>query len=102
MKIDIRTLTLDVPPQDIITRDNVTLQVNAVVYFRVVDPIKAVNEVENFLMAASQLAQTTLRSVLGQVELDELLSRRDVLNQKFNKFWILKLFSGASKSLMWR
>lgn len=85
MKIDIRTLTLDVPPQDIITRDNVTLQVNAVVYFRVVDPIKAVNEVENFLMAASQLAQTTLRSVLGQVELDELLSRRDVLNQKIQQ-----------------
>ncbi|MDW8189438.1 MAG: slipin family protein [Pseudobdellovibrionaceae bacterium] len=85
IKIDIRTLTFDVPAQDIITRDNVTLKVNAVVYFRVIDPLKAVNEVENYLFATSQLAQTTLRSVLGQVELDELLSRREILNQKLQQ-----------------
>jgi len=71
-----------VPPQDIITRDNVTLKVNAVMYFRVVDPLKSVIGVENYLYATSQLAQTTLRSVLGQVELDELLSSRETLNVK--------------------
>jgi len=85
MKIDIRTLTFDVPSQDIITRDNVTLKVNAVVYFRVIDPLKAVIEVENYMFATSQLAQTTLRSVLGQVELDELLSQRETLNQKLQQ-----------------
>ncbi|HXV59542.1 MAG TPA: slipin family protein [Vicinamibacteria bacterium] len=80
IKVSLRLVALDVPPQDIITRDNVSVKVNAVVFFRVVDPIKAVIEVENFLHATSQLAQTTLRSVLGQVELDELLAERERLN----------------------
>ncbi|NOZ13977.1 MAG: slipin family protein [Acidobacteria bacterium] len=80
VRISTRIVVLDVPPQDTITRDNVSLKVNAVVYFRVLDPIKAVIEVENYLMATSQLAQTTLRSVVGQVELDELLSDREKLN----------------------
>jgi regulator of protease activity HflC (stomatin/prohibitin superfamily) len=82
VRIDLRTVTFDVPPQDIITRDNVTLKVNAVIYFRVTDPLKSVVAVENYLYATSQLSQTTLRSVLGQVELDELLSSRDMLNSK--------------------
>ncbi len=81
-RVDLRTVTLDVPPQDVITKDNVTIKVNAVVYFRVVEPNRSVIEVENYLMATSKLAQTTLRSVLGQVELDELLAQRDVINQK--------------------
>lgn len=81
-RIDLRTVTLDIPAQDVISKDNVTLKVNAVVYFRVVDPNRAVVEVENYLLATSKLAQTTLRSVLGQVELDELLSARDVINHK--------------------
>jgi len=80
VKMSLRLVALDVPPQDIITRDNVSVKVNAVVFFRVVDPIKAVIEVENFLHATSQLAQTTLRSVLGQAELDDLLAERDRLN----------------------
>ncbi|MFQ5787960.1 MAG: slipin family protein [Thermodesulfobacteriota bacterium] len=80
LKISLRVITMDVPPQDIITRDNVSVKVNAVVYFRVVDPVKAVVQVENYLYATSQLSQTTLRSVLGQVELDELLSEREKLN----------------------
>lgn len=80
MKVSLRTVVLDVPPQDIITRDNVSMQVNAVVYFRVLYPDKAMIEVENYLFATSQLSQTTLRSILGQVELDELLSRRDKIN----------------------
>ncbi|HTL12496.1 MAG TPA: SPFH domain-containing protein, partial [Bdellovibrionota bacterium] len=74
MRVDLRTVTMDVPPQDIITKDNVTVKVNAVVYFRVVEPNRAVVEVENYLLATSKLAQTTLRSVVGQVELDTLLS----------------------------
>ena len=82
VKISLRLVALDVPPQDIITRDNVSVKVNAVVFFRVVDPIKAVVEVENFLYATSQLAQTTLRRVLGQAELDDLLAERDRLNMK--------------------
>lgn len=82
VRIDLRTVTFDVPPQDIITRDNVTLKVNAVIYFRVVDPLRSVIAIENYLFATSQLAQTTLRSVLGQVDLDELLSSRDTLNHK--------------------
>jgi regulator of protease activity HflC (stomatin/prohibitin superfamily) len=82
IRVDLRTITLDVPPQDIITRDNVTIKVNAVVYFRVVDPNRAIVEVENYLMATSKLAQTTLRSVIGQVEMDELLSARDAVNHK--------------------
>jgi regulator of protease activity HflC (stomatin/prohibitin superfamily) len=80
VKISLRTVVHDVPPQDIITRDNVSVKVNAVVYFRVVDPARAVVEVENYYFATSQVAQTTLRSVLGQAELDELLSERDKLN----------------------
>lgn len=82
VRVDLRTVTLDVPPQDAITRDNVTVKVNAVVYFRVVDPNRAVVEVENYLLATSKLAQTTLRSVMGQVELDELLSSREAINHK--------------------
>ena len=80
IRISLRTIVLDVPPQDIITRDNVSVKVNAVVYFRVMDPNRAVVEVENYHYATSQLAQTTLRSVLGQAELDDLLSERDRLN----------------------
>lgn len=82
VRIDLRTVTFDVPPQDIITRDNVTLKVNAVIYFRVTDPLLSVVAIENYLFATSQLSQTTLRSVLGQVELDELLSSREMLNQR--------------------
>ena len=80
VRVSLRTVVLDVPPQDIITRDNVSVKVNAVVYFRVMDPNRAVVEVENFLYATSQLSQTTLRSVLGQAELDGLLSEREKLN----------------------
>ena len=80
VKVGLRTVTMDVPPQDIITRDNVTVKVNAVVYFRVVDARQAVVQVENYLYATSQIAQTTLRSILGQQELDELLSEREKLN----------------------
>lgn len=80
VKVDLRTVTLDVPTQDIITRDNVSVSVDAVVYFRVVDPVRAIVEVENYLYATSQIAQTTLRSVCGSVELDELLSEREKLN----------------------
>ncbi len=80
LRISLRTVTMDIPPQDVITRDNVSIKVNAVVYFRVMDPNKAVVEVENYLYATSQLAQTTLRSVVGQAELDELLSQREKIN----------------------
>jgi regulator of protease activity HflC (stomatin/prohibitin superfamily) len=82
VKVSLRTVVLDVPPQDVITKDNVSIKVNAVVYFRVVQPEKAIVEVENFLFATSQLSQTTLRSILGQSELDELLSERDRINAK--------------------
>jgi regulator of protease activity HflC (stomatin/prohibitin superfamily) len=82
IRIGLRTIVMDVPPQDIITRDNVSVKVNAVVYFRVIDPKKAVIEVQDYLYATSQLSQTTLRSVLGQAELDELLSERDKLNSR--------------------
>jgi len=85
VRVDLRTITMDVPPQDIITRDNVTCKVNAVAYFRVMDATKAVIEVENYLYATSQLAQTTLRSVLGEVELDELLSQREKLNLRLQE-----------------
>jgi regulator of protease activity HflC (stomatin/prohibitin superfamily) len=80
VRIDLRTIVMDVPPQDVITRDNVSVKVNAVVYFRVVDPEKSVIQVERFLEATSQLAQTTLRAVLGKHELDELLAERERLN----------------------
>src|SRR4051812_47763448 len=82
VRVTLRTVVHDVPPQDVITRDNVSVKVNAVVYFRVIDPRRAVVEVENYMYATSQLAQTTLRSVLGQAELDDLLSERDRLNQQ--------------------
>ena len=80
VRVDLRTVTLNVPPQEVITRDNVTVRVNAVAYFRVIDPNRAVTEVENFLLATSQIAQTTLRSVLGKAELDSLLAERERLN----------------------
>src|SRR5574341_591819 len=79
LKISLRVITMDVPSQDVITRDNVSVKVNAVVYFRVIDPVKAIVQVENYLYATSQEAQTTLRSVLGQAHLDELLSERERL-----------------------
>lgn len=82
VRVTLRTVVLDVPPQDVITKDNVSVEVNAVVYFRVIDPIKAIVEIENYLYATSQLAQTTLRSVLGEAELDDLLSNREIINQK--------------------
>ncbi len=82
VRVSLRVDTLEVPPQDVVTRDNVTVKVNAVIYFRVLDPTLAVIEVSNFLYATSQLAQTTLRSVLGEVELDELLSQREKVNVK--------------------
>ncbi|MFJ7007143.1 slipin family protein [Pseudomonas putida] len=80
VRVDLRTVVLDVPPQDVITRDNVSVKVNAVLYFRVLDPQKAIIQVEDFLVATSQLAQTTLRAVLGKHELDELLAEREQLN----------------------
>jgi regulator of protease activity HflC (stomatin/prohibitin superfamily) len=82
VKVSLRLVTMDVPPQDVITRDNVSVKVNAVIYFRVMDPNAATIEVENYIFATSQLAQTTLRSVCGQVELDELLAQRDKINLK--------------------
>src|SRR5919107_294230 len=82
VKIDLRTITLDVPPQDLITRDNVPAKVNAVVYFRVMDPNKSVIEVENYVLATSQISQTTLRSVLGQKDLDDLLTNREAINEE--------------------
>ena len=85
VRISLRTVVHDVPPQDIITRDNVSVKVNAVVYFRVIDPRRAVVEVENYNYATSQLAQTTLRSVLGQAELDDLLAEREQLNQQLQQ-----------------
>jgi regulator of protease activity HflC (stomatin/prohibitin superfamily) len=81
VRVDTRTIVHDVPPQDVISRDNVSVKVNAVIYYRVIDANRAINKVENFMMATSQLAQTTLRSVLGKHELDEMLAERDKLNQ---------------------
>lgn len=85
VKVSLRVVTEDVPSQDVITRDNVSVKVNAVIYFRVIDPQKAIVEVENYLYATFQLAQTTLRSVLGQVELDDLLASRDKINQQLQR-----------------
>lgn len=82
IRVDLRTVTMDIPPQDVITRDNVSVKVNAVLYFRVLDPNRAIREVENYLFATSQLAQVTLRSVCGQGELDELLAERDKINSR--------------------
>ncbi|HET8562707.1 MAG TPA: slipin family protein [Candidatus Binatia bacterium] len=85
VRMDLRTVTMDVPPQDVITRDNVSVKVNAVLYFRVLEPNRAVREVENYLFATSQLAQVTLRSVCGQGELDELLSAREKINSRIQE-----------------
>jgi len=85
VKVSLQTVALDVPPQDVITRDNVSLKVSAVIYFRVIDPERAVIAVQDYLYATSQIAQTTLRSVLGQVELDDLLSARDKINQQLQR-----------------
>src|SRR3954470_18800230 len=85
VRVSLRTIVMDVPPQDVITRDNVSVKVNAVVYFRVMDPRRAIVEVESYHYATSQLAQTTLRSVLGQVELDDLLSQREKLNHQLQQ-----------------
>ncbi len=85
MRVSLRTVTMDIPPQDIITRDNVTVRVNAVTYFRVLDPHRAVLEIENYHFATSQIAQTTLRSIIGQANLDELLISRDQINQRLQE-----------------
>jgi regulator of protease activity HflC (stomatin/prohibitin superfamily) len=105
-KVDLRTITFDIPPQDVITRDNVSVKVNAVLYFRVLDPNKAITEVENFLIATSQLAQTTLRSVCGEAELDELLAEREKLNAQLQQIldlhtdpWGIKVVQVAVKHI---
>jgi regulator of protease activity HflC (stomatin/prohibitin superfamily) len=85
VKVSLRTVVLDIPPQDVITRDNVSIKVNAVVYFRVMNAIRTIIEVENYVYATSQLAQTTLRSILGEVELDDLLSQREKVNQRLQE-----------------
>ena len=85
VRVDLRVIVMDVPTQDVISRDNVSVRVNAVVYFRVMNPVKAVIEVENYVYATSQLAQTTLRSVLGEVELDDLLTKRETLNLRLQE-----------------
>src|SRR5512135_1383232 len=85
VRVSLRTVTMDVPAQDIITRDNISVKVNAVVYFRPIDPMKAITEIEDFYYATSQIAQTTLRSILGQSQLDDLLSKRDELNAELQK-----------------
>ncbi|MEN6310787.1 MAG: slipin family protein [Acidobacteriota bacterium] len=85
VRISLRLITMDIPPQDVITKDNVTVKVNAVLYFRVIDPLKCVLEVQDYIYATSQLAQTTLRSLLGQVPLDDLLSERDKLNARLQE-----------------
>jgi regulator of protease activity HflC (stomatin/prohibitin superfamily) len=85
VRVDLRTVTLNVPPQEVITRDNVTVRVNAVAYFRVIDPNRAITDVENYLLATSQIAQTTLRSVLGKAELDSLLAERERLNVELQR-----------------
>lgn len=93
VRVSLRTVVLDVPPQDVITRDNISIKVNAVIYFRALDPQKAVLEVENYLYATSQIAQTTLRSVLGQVEMDDLLANREKINKELQQ--ILDQHTGA-------
>jgi len=85
VKVNLQTVTSDIPPQDVITKDNVTLRVNAVTYFNVVDPVRAVVAIQNYMFATSQVAQTTLRSILGQVELDDLLLKRDEINQQLQQ-----------------
>lgn len=98
VRVDLRTIVLDVPPQDVITRDNVSVKVNAVLYFRVLDPQKAIIQVEDFLMATSQLAQTTLRAVLGKHELDELLAERERLNIDIQQVLDAQTTPGESRS----
>lgn len=105
-KIDMRTITMDIPPQDVITRDNVSLKVNAVLYFRVIEPEKAVTQVEHYLYATSQLAQTTLRSILGQHELDDILTERDRINKNLQEIldrhtdiWGIKVSSVEVKNV---
>ncbi len=85
VRVSLRTVTMDVPSQDIITKDNITVKVNAVIYFRPIDPVKAITEVEDFYFATSQISQTTLRSILGQSQLDDLLSKREELNAELQK-----------------
>jgi regulator of protease activity HflC (stomatin/prohibitin superfamily) len=85
VKVSLRTVTMDIPPQDVITRDNVTVKVNAVTYFNVVDPVRSVIAIEDYKLGTSQIAQTTLRSILGQVDLDELLINRDEINQRLQR-----------------
>ena len=85
VRVSLRTVTMDVPTQDVITRDNVTIKVNAVAYFNVVDPVRSVVSIENHIVGTSQIAQTTLRSILGQVDLDDLLSKRDEINQRLQQ-----------------
>ena len=97
VRVSLRTITMDVPPQDVITRDNVSIKVSAVLYFRVLDPNRAIISVENYLYATSQLAQTTLRSILGQQELDELLSEREKFNQALQQVKV-RLFGGEEKA----
>ena len=106
VRVSLRTVVLDVPPQDIITSDNVSIKVNAVVYFKVMDPIRTILEVENYIAATSQISQTTLRSVLGQSEMDDLLSQRDVINQKLQQIidgqtepWGIKVSSVEVKQI---
>ncbi len=105
-RMDLRLITLDIPPQDVITRDNVSIKVNAVLYFRVVDPNRAVREVENYLFSTSQLAQTTLRSVCGECALDELLAEREKINAKLQTIieqhtdpWGIKVTQVAIKQI---
>jgi regulator of protease activity HflC (stomatin/prohibitin superfamily) len=106
VRIDMRTITMDIPAQDVITKDNVSIKVNAVLYFRVIDPSRAVVEVENYLFATSQLAQTTLRSVCGEAELDELLAEREKLNTQLQAIidqhtdpWGIKVVQVALKHI---
>jgi regulator of protease activity HflC (stomatin/prohibitin superfamily) len=106
LRIDMRTITLDVPPQDVITRDNVSVKINAVLYFRVVDPTRAIREVENYLFATSQLAQVTLRSVCGQAQLDEILAEREKINARLQEIldadtdpWGIKVVSVSLKDI---
>jgi len=106
IRVDLRTVTMDVPPQDVITKDNVSIKVNAVLYFRVLDPNRAIVEVENYLFAASQIAQTTLRSVCGEAELDDLLAEREKINTKLQTIidqhtepWGIKVVQVAIKHI---
>ena len=106
VRLDLRTVTMDIPPQDVITRDNVSVKVNAVIYFRIIDPNRAVREVENYLFATSQLGQVTLRSVCGQAELDELLAEREKINTKLQEIldtqtdpWGIKVISVEIKHI---